>query len=52
MLVTINIKKTINKNNKSRSQRTYFYVCNVYVEQLLSLVFSLKRFASHELTKL
>jgi hypothetical protein len=30
----------------------YFWVCNVYLKQLLSFGFYLKNFASHKLTKL
>jgi hypothetical protein len=50
MLVNINIKltKRIKQNNKSRSQRTYFLINNVYLEHLLSLGFSLKNFAFHK----
>jgi len=49
MLGTINIKK---KNNKSRPEKTYFWVCNVYLKQLLSFGFPLESFASHKFTKL
>jgi len=53
MLLNININKTNNKNNKSRPQRTYFWVYNIYQKQvILSWLFFLESFASHKLTKL
>jgi len=36
---------------KGRPHRTYFWISNVYLKQLLSLGFSLKKFVSHKLVK-
>jgi hypothetical protein len=52
MLINIDINKTNNKSNKSRPQRTYFWICNVYLKQLLSFDFFLESFASYKLAKL